>query len=70
MFLIGCTTDTNYFEFDSNGGSSEEDKILVCGIHLTALDDPVRPGYKFAGWYYDLEFTEEVDFSIVTVGAT
>lgn len=42
--------------FDANGGSVDEESIKVnYGKAYGKLPTPVRPGYKFEGWYTDKE---------------
>ncbi len=37
--------------FNSNGGSSIDDKSVVLNEEYGALEEPVREGYTFLGWY-------------------
>ena len=54
--------DTVTVHFNSNGGSSIADKILLSGNKLTKPDDPVRDGYNFAGWHTNVALTKEYNF--------
>ena len=54
--------DTVTVHFNSNGGSDVRDKYLLIGNKLTKPEDPVREGYKFAGWYTNLSLTKEYNF--------
>lgn len=47
--------------FDSKGGNEVEAEIPEEG-KITKPSDPTRGGYTFAGWYYDEEYTQAVDF--------
>lgn len=42
--------------FDSRGGSDVSAVTLTKGAALTLPTPPIRTGYDFAGWYYDLTF--------------
>ena len=55
LFLTGCD---KYLIFESNGGS-EVDSIKIIGDEKPSeLPDPVKPGFTFAGWFYDKELTK------------
>ena len=51
--------------FDSNGGSSVSSQTVVSGRRVTRPADPVKDGYKFAGWYRNSTLTSPWDFSTV-----
>ena len=46
--------------FNSNGGSEIESETISVGSLVKMPKDPVRDGYKFAGWYLN---EEEFDFT-------
>lgn len=48
--------------FNSKGGSEIEAQIPVDGKILMPETEPTREGYIFDGWYYDEEYTLEVNF--------
>ena len=43
--------------FESNGGNTIDS---YTGMTIPELETPVKSGYLFQGWYYDLEFSNEV----------
>ena len=49
--------------FESNGGSKIEQLSVCIGCDptLTELPVPTKDGYTFAGWYYDINLTEQVN---------
>ena len=49
--------------FESNGGSKIEQLSVCIGCDptLTKLPVPTKDGYTFAGWYYDINLTEQVN---------
>lgn len=51
---VASWTPTKYrITFDTDGGSGIEDIEDICGAPVTAPADPVKEGYKFAGWTDD-----------------
>ena len=50
-------------KFDTNGGNNIAD-IKANYDAEVKVDDPVRKGYEFVGWYLDEEFEEEFDLKI------
>ena len=54
-------------KFNSSGGSAVGDVQANYGTKIAAPDTPVREGYTFAGWYKEVEFTNEWDFDADTV---
>lgn len=48
--------------FESNGGSSVDDQVVQYGEKITRPDDPIRDGFRFEGWYKDINKTEAWDF--------
>ena len=49
-------------EFESNGGSSVPSQTVQYGEQVKKPEAPVRDGYKFVGWYSDLDLQNEWDF--------
>lgn len=49
--------------FDSQGGSKVAEQVLNCGETADKPEAPVKEGYRFGGWYTDLSFKTEYDFS-------
>lgn len=43
--------------FESNGGTKVEDQTVQYGEKLVKPEDPTREGYRFDGWYKDLDRT-------------
>lgn len=59
----GCnqTRGTKYIiSFNSNGGSEVDNIILNAGDPLPEPVEPVREGYVFIGWFYDIDCTRPV----------
>ncbi|MBQ5327362.1 MAG: InlB B-repeat-containing protein [Oscillospiraceae bacterium] len=53
--------------FESNGGSAVESVNAIYGELIKRPDNPVRDGYKFVGWYSDIELQKPWDFETDTV---
>ena len=53
--------------FESNGGSKVESQTVHYGDLITKPKDPTRDGYRFTGWYSDLNQTTLWDFAKDTV---
>lgn len=53
--------------FRTNGGSEIEDQVVQFGEKVERPEDPVREGYRFAGWYKDIHLNEEWNFEEDTV---
>lgn len=49
-------------KFESNGGSTVNDKTTVDG-KITAPNNPSRDKYNFEGWYQDVDLTIPFDFN-------
>ena len=54
--------------FDSNGGSTVEQQVVESGSLATQPTNPTKSGYKFAGWYLDLNDPTSYDFSTAITG--
>lgn len=50
-------------EFNTNGGSAISSIEVEKGQRIAKPEDPVKAGFKFAGWYIDEELREEFDFN-------
>jgi uncharacterized repeat protein (TIGR02543 family) len=59
--VFATTTVTATFE--SNGGSTVEDQVVVSGGSVTKPTDPTKPGYTFAGWYTDSKLSTPASWS-------
>ena len=53
--------------FVTNGGSPMEDMIVPYGELMPVPEPPVREGYHVAGWYSDIDLTQEWDFATMPV---
>lgn len=53
--------------FETNGGSSVPSQTVKYGETIKRPEDPVREGYKFAGWYTDIDLQKPWDFDTDTV---
>lgn len=53
--------------FMTSGGSQIEDQVVQYGEHILRPENPTRSGYRFAGWYKDINLTQEWDFENDTV---
>ncbi|MEG1528551.1 MAG: InlB B-repeat-containing protein [Clostridia bacterium] len=49
--------------FNSNLGSAVENIVVKSGLTATAPANPTREGYEFDGWYTDMLFTNQYDWS-------
>ena len=54
-------------KFETNGGSKIDPVKVIFGEKLTELEDPVREGMYFAGWYKDIHLSQKWDFENDTV---
>lgn len=53
--------------FESGGGSAVPDQTVQYGERVTEPQEPTREGYRFNGWYADLDRTRLWDFENDTV---
>lgn len=53
--------------FDTNGGTELEDVTVRYNELIQRPEDPVREGYHVAGWYSDIDLTQEWNFEEDTV---
>lgn len=54
-------------KFETNGGSEIPDQTASYGDKLTRPEDPTREGYRFEGWYSDIDLQKPWDFENDTV---
>lgn len=68
--MLHLNTDPDIFKVTFVLGNGEPDKVVDVeeGKTVAKPVDPVRKGYKFAGWFSDAAFEHEFDFS-ATVAA-
>lgn len=59
--------DWRTVRFDSTGGTNTLDQYVAQGDLLEQPADPVRKGYRFAGWFTDTHYTKAWDFKADTV---
>lgn len=50
-------------DFEANGGSRVDQQVVVIHGKATRPDDPIREGYRLAGWYADKALTKPFDFN-------
>lgn len=63
VFLIVLKADTYYtVTFDSQGGSSVEDIMILEEMTLDEPNDPTKVDYTFVGWYSDASLTVAYNF--------
>ena len=56
-------------EFDSNGGTPVTTQTVAAGGLATEPTAPTRTGYTFVGWYTEMQFITQWDFTTDTVNA-
>ena len=54
--------------FDSNGGTSVSDTIVLDGATVTVPTTPTKEGKVFCGWYLDSDFQTIYDFTSAVTG--
>ncbi|MGI6071260.1 MAG: InlB B-repeat-containing protein [Blautia sp.] len=68
-FVIGYKEATaengllHTLSFDPGNGTSIPEQKVAENVLATAVDDPVKSGYTFQGWYQDAAFTQAWDFN-------
>ena len=60
------TTDC-VVSFETNGGSRIPDMVVQYGETVARPENPVREGYRLAGWYTDIDLKNPWDFDADTV---
>ena len=69
LVLTGCSNKPEYtVTFDSNGGTSVADVKVHEGETISKPSDPTRSGYKFLGWFVNVDDTTSFDFSTKITG--
>lgn len=65
MLLLGCDQSQYRVEFDGNyDGCAEFEAVTVkSGSKLGQMEEPVREGYVFLGWYSDAGLTQAWDLN-------
>ena len=61
LFLAGCESEVT-ITFNSNGGTEVTSMSNNSNTSITKPNDPTKNGYTFAGWYTDVELTNEFQF--------
>ncbi len=56
------STDIITVIFNTQGGSYVNYQYVESGDNIMQPNDPVRPGYRFAGWYSDAEYNNVWNF--------
>ena len=61
LFATGCknTVDTIIITIDAKDGSNPTEVIIEVGEAIEPLEDLVRDGYDFGGWFFDINYTED-----------
>lgn len=49
--------------FETDGGSAVPEQVVEEGKLVTKPEDPTKAGYKFIGWYMDLNSSDQYDFT-------
>lgn len=62
--IFTLETDSMVISFDSQGGSSVESKTANYSTIVAAPSSPTKPGFTFAGWYKDLNFSTKWNFDM------
>jgi uncharacterized repeat protein (TIGR02543 family) len=69
MMLYAQYVENQYAVFFNNEGRVTGPEFLKTGEYLTEPTKPVKPGYKFIGWYTELEDGRAWDFERDTMPA-
>lgn len=68
IMLFGCQSSLPkeyLLSFETNGGNTIDDITIEHGQNITNLNEPLRQGYSFDGWFLDnLIFEEEADINM------
>lgn len=57
----GRVVSTFTVKFDTNGGNNIASKTVKRNRKIEAIEEPVKAGFKFDGWYMDEALTEKFD---------
>lgn len=57
------TVTTHTVTFNTRGGSTIAERVVLDGTYIKRPTDPTRDGYEFAGWYSDAACTNGYDFA-------
>ena len=57
----GRVVSTFTVKFDTNGGNNIASKTVKRNKKIEAIEEPVKAGFKFDGWYTDEALTEKFD---------
>lgn len=69
LALTGCSNKVTYtVTFDSQGGSAVESAVVEENKTVVKPNNPTKSGYKFDGWYVNLDDKEAYDFSKKVTG--
>ncbi len=64
LFAQWSTTSRTFSVlFNSNGGSEVPPQNIDSGMVLTQPTSPEKDGFQFIGWFNDIQFTEQWDFT-------
>lgn len=65
--LTLIVSDECVVSFETNGGTPIEDITVLYGEKLARPEEPVKSGWHVAGWYRDIDLTQEWNFDEDTV---
>lgn len=69
VVLTGCSKKVTYtVTFDSQGGSAVASAVVEQDKTVVRPNDPTKSGYKFEGWYININDTKPYDFSTKVTG--
>ncbi len=62
VFVAACGKTKYTIRFITDGGSAVADIVEPEGTAIPKPEDPVKEGYDFDGWYFDVEHKNPVEF--------
>ena len=62
-FVAKATTRTYTIIFNTNGGTTIENQIVVSNTTVSKPSNPIKEGYTFEGWYSDASLNNKYDFT-------
>ena len=66
LLFSACTRDDSVaINFVSNGGSAVAPLSQEIGTPIEPPNEPIREGYTFAGWFSDIDLTQEYIFTVM-----